>query len=57
MACKIENLEELSGMAGGSVTGGVGKKKKQNSIIRQENIDLNLVDDVIRLIMERGIAK
>jgi len=53
----IENLEELSGMAGGSVTGGVGKKKKQNSIIRQENIDLNLVDDVIRLIMERGIAK
>jgi cytidyltransferase-like protein len=53
----IENLEELSGMAGGSVTGGVGKKKKQNSIIRQENIDLNLVDDVIRLIMKRGIAK
>ena len=53
----IENLEELSGMAGGSVAGGTGKKKKQNSIIRQENIDLNIVDDVIRLIMERGISQ
>jgi len=52
----IENLEELSGMAGGNVAGG-SKKKKQNSIIRQENIDLNLVDDIIKLIMERGIAK
>jgi cytidyltransferase-like protein len=53
----IENLEELSGMSGGSVAGGTGKKKKQNSIIRQENIDLNIVDDVIRLIMERGISQ
>ena len=50
----IHNLEELSGMAAGSVVGG-GKKKKQNSMIRQENHDLGLVDDVIRLIMERGI--
>lgn len=50
----IENLEELSGMAVGSVAGG-SKKKKQNSMIRQENHDLGLVDDVIRLIMERGI--
>ena len=53
----IENLEELSGMAGGNVTGGVGKKRKQNSIIRQENIDLNLVDDVVRLFMKRGILQ
>ena len=53
----IENLEELSGMSGGSVAGGTGKKKKQNSIIRQENIDLNIVDDVIRLIMERGVSQ
>jgi len=52
----IENLEELSGMSGGSVAGGTGKKKKQNSIIRQENIDFNIVDDVIRLIMERGVS-
>ena len=53
----IENLEELSGMSGGSVAGGTGKKKKQNSIIRQENIDFNIVDDVIRLIMERGVSQ
>ena len=26
----VENLEELSGMSGGSVAGGTGKKKKQN---------------------------
>jgi cytidyltransferase-like protein len=37
--------------------GGKKRKKNQNSVIRQENIDLNLVDSVVRLIMERGILQ
>jgi len=69
----MTGLEEMSGMAGGAVTGGAGsfpgkrdskgsscgkkRKKKQPSIIRQENIDLSTVDKVMRLIMERGILQ
>jgi len=66
-------VQETSAMSGGGVAIGTGnvagkrdegyplggkkRKKKQNSMIRQENVDLNLVDDVIRLIMERGISQ
>ena len=52
-------LSEMSGRAGGSVAGSVGlpTKKKKKMIQRQENIDLSMVDDVMRLIMERGIRK
>ena len=50
-------MNELSGMAGGAVAGGGGRKKRRNTLIRQENIDLTIVDDVIRLIMERGIMQ
>ena len=46
-------LEEISAMGAGAVAGGVGKKKKKSSIIRREN--KQTVDDVIRLLMERGI--
>jgi len=51
-------LRELSGMAGGAVAGG-GRNKddEEPSIIRQENINLSIVDDVMRLIMEKGILR
>lgn len=64
-------VQETSAMAGGGVAIGAGnvagkrdegypidgkkRQKKQDSMIKQENIDLGLVDDVIRLIMTRGI--
>ena len=50
-------MNELSGMGGGAVAGGGGRKKRRNTLIRQENVDLTIVDDVIRLIMERGIMQ
>ena len=46
-------LEEGSTMGSSAVAGGVGKKKKKPSITRREN--KQTVDDVIRLLMERGI--
>ena len=33
------------------------EEDKEPSIIRQENIDLSIIDNVIRLIMEKGIMK
>jgi len=33
------------------------KERSKLKMVRRENIDLSIVDDVIRLIMERGIAK
>ena len=62
----VEELEEMSSVGGGAISHGVGasmkpvrrklkktkKKKKQ-----QENIDTTLIDDVMRLIMERGIMQ
>ena len=45
-------LEELSAVGAGAVEGPGGRKKKK-SIIRREN--KQTVDDVIRLLMERGI--
>jgi hypothetical protein len=59
-------MNELSAMAGGAVAGFAGsaigasdedEEDSEPSIIRQENIDLTIVDDVIRLIMERGIIQ
>jgi len=56
-------LNEISaaGGAAASIEGSPGKKpgkrdKEKETLIR-ENIDLGLVDDVIRLIMERGIMQ
>ncbi len=61
----LSNVEETSSMAGGAVAGGSvplgstsGKKRRsaqQDTIIRHENIDLSIVDEVMKLISERGI--
>ena len=57
-------IEETSGA--GAVAGAPGpfpgkrdkdEEEREPSIIRHENIDLSIVDDVIRLIMEKGIAR
>ena len=62
----FEALEEMASMQAGSITMGVSttpgaayekKKKRKKSKKQQENIDITLVDDVIRLIMERGISQ
>ena len=61
-------VEEISSAAGGAGEIGSGplftsgepirrRKKKNPSMIRQEKIDLSTVDEVIRLIMERGISQ
>jgi len=47
-----EELEEMSAMGAGAVAAPVVKKQKKK---REENIDLKLVDEVMRLIMTRGI--
>ncbi len=47
-------MKELSAASGGGLTGPAGKKRR---IVRRENIDLNTVDEVMRLIMERGILR
>ena len=54
-------VREMSAMGAGSVTGASGKKTnkqddEEESLIR-ENINLSTVDEVIRLIMERGILQ
>jgi cytidyltransferase-like protein len=53
----MQNLEEMTGMAGGQVAVGPGPAKKRKKRNQQENIDLSLVDEVTRLIMERGILQ
>jgi len=65
----LSNIEEISAMGGGAVAGasvplgsGSGrptkkKKNKKPSIIRQENVDISLIDEVIELIMKRGIIQ
>jgi len=56
-------LNELSSMAGGSIEGYSAplgypeRKKKKKMIQRQENMDLSVVDEVLALIMERGILR
>ena len=60
-------------MAGGAVSGGAvgvkggpwrhsnledeNKKEKKSSRLKKENVDLSMVDEVIRLFMERGIMR
>ena len=57
-------MNEMSSGAGGAVAGFAGplgreedEEDREPSLIRQENIDLTIVDDVIRLIMEKGIMR
>ena len=49
-----DDIEEISMAGGGGLQGAPGKKRR---IVRRENIDLHTVDEVMRLIMERGILK
>ena len=54
----VQTLEETTVAA--AVVGGIGvpnKRKSKKKKKQQENIDISLVDDVIRLIMERGISQ
>jgi len=48
-------VNETSTVSGGAVAGGVGKVKRRR--IKRENMDLSTVDEVMRLIMERGIMR
>jgi len=57
-------LNEISGMAGGGIafasSDPVAKrdtKKTKKSNTKKENIDLSMVDDIMRLFMERGIMQ
>lgn len=65
-------LNEMSSMAGGAVQGSVGAgggpwrrsfakdnedEKKRSELNTNENINLNIVDEVMRLIMEKGIRQ
>ena len=55
-------LNEMSGMGMGAVAGGTNKlktkrKKDEEVLETNENIDLSIVDNVIRLIMEKGIVQ
>ena len=54
----------VQGMGGGMAAIGAGPfpgkrdtKKKKKSKDKKENIDLSMVDEVIRLVMERGILR
>ena len=40
-----------------TAVGMVGAPRKKKKIVRRENIDLNTIDEVMRLIMERGILR
>ena len=54
-------VREMSSMGGGAVAGAGGKKhskrKDDEETLIRENINLSLVDDVIGLIMKRGILQ
>ena len=57
-------MNEMSAAGAGAVAGFAGpfgreedEEDREPSLIRQENIDLTIVDDVIRLIMEKGIMR
>jgi len=57
----LQSIEEMTGMGTGGVTGYSGKKPgkrddEEETLIR-ENIDLSIVDEVMRLIMTRGILQ
>jgi hypothetical protein len=58
-------VEEMTSAAGGAVAGYSGplsssgktrRKKKNPSMIREEKIDLTLIDEVMELLIERGIV-
>lgn len=49
------SVEEMS-VGAGSVAGAVGNSRKKR-IVTRENIDLHTLDEVMRLIMERGILR
>jgi len=61
----IGAVEETSAMGGGAMAGASvplgstsGKRRKkapQNTMIRHENIDLSIIDEVMELITKRGI--
>ena len=54
------SIEEVSAMAAGAVAIGSNRlpnKKRKKKRKQKENIDISLVDDVMRLIMERGILQ
>lgn len=61
----LGNIEEMSGAGGGAAAGyavplgsGSGRPKKKTKKTKQnEYIDLSLIDEVIELIMKRGITK
>jgi hypothetical protein len=57
-------MNEMSAAGGGAAAGFAGpfgreeaEEDKGPNIIRQENINLSIVDDVMRLIMEKGIMR
>ena len=50
-------MNEISAMAAGAVQGAARDDDTKDSIIRRENIDLSIVDGVMRLIMEKGIIR
>ena len=61
----LGTIEEMSGAGGGGVAGYAGPlgsgsdrpKKKTKKTKQNEYIDLSLIDEVIELIMKRGITK
>ena len=54
-----KDLEETSVMGGGGIAAPMtrGPEEDETTIIRHENIDLNTIDEVMRLIMEKGIMR
>ena len=52
-----KDLDEMSAMGVGSVAGGVNMRDDEDINTWNENIDLNTIDEVIRLIMEKGIMR
>jgi hypothetical protein len=49
-------IDEMSAAGAGGMQGGAGPIKKKK-VVRRENIDTDTVDEVMRLIMERGILQ
>jgi hypothetical protein len=52
-----KDLEETSAMGAGGVAGAPRDDEGNSNIIRHENIDLSTIDEVMRLIMEKGITR
>ena len=61
-ALGLANMDEMSSMAGGAVAGysvplGYGSARPKKKKKKNEYIDISLIDEVIELIMKRGITK